>query len=72
MLGWANKWNINGQSAWQIGRKREMHKKFSPKHESIKKSVDGRTTLSINLLAPEFYVYILAHPVCKMWIIQKQ
>ena len=25
----------------------------------------------INLLAPEFYIYILAHPVCKMWIIQE-
>jgi hypothetical protein len=25
----------------------------------------------INLLAPEFYIYILAHPVCKMWIMQK-
>ena len=24
-----------------------------------------------NLLAPEFYIEILAHPVCKMWIIQK-
>jgi len=29
----------------------------------------GRTLL--NLLAPEFYIYILAHPVCKMWIIQE-
>ena len=25
----------------------------------------------INLLAPEFGIKILAHPVCKMWIIQK-
>jgi hypothetical protein len=25
----------------------------------------------INLLAPEFYIQILAHPVCKMWIINK-
>jgi len=25
----------------------------------------------INLLAPEFYISILAHPVCKMWIIQE-
>jgi hypothetical protein len=25
---------------------------------------------SINLLAPEFGIYILAHPVCKMRIIQ--
>ena len=24
-----------------------------------------------NLLAPEFGIYILAHPVCKMWIIQE-
>ena len=24
-----------------------------------------------NLLAPEFYIQILAHPVCKMWIIQE-
>jgi len=26
---------------------------------------------SFNPLKPEFYIYILAHPVCKMWIIQK-
>jgi len=26
---------------------------------------------SFNLLAPEFYILILAHPVCKMWIIQE-
>jgi hypothetical protein len=26
---------------------------------------------SINLLAPEFGIYILAHPVCKMQIIQE-
>ena len=25
----------------------------------------------INLLAPEFGIQILAHPVCKMWIIQE-
>ena len=25
----------------------------------------------VNLLAPEFYILILAHPVCKMWIIQE-
>ena len=24
-----------------------------------------------NLLAPEFGIQILAHPVCKMWIIQE-
>jgi hypothetical protein len=27
---------------------------------------------NINLLAPEFGSYILAHPVCKMRIIQEQ
>jgi len=26
---------------------------------------------SLNLLAPEFYIKILAHPVCKMWILQE-
>jgi hypothetical protein len=26
---------------------------------------------NLNLLAPEFYVQILAHPVCKIWIIQE-
>jgi hypothetical protein len=26
----------------------------------------------INLLAPEFYILTLAHPVCKMWILQEQ
>jgi len=26
---------------------------------------------AVNLLAQEFYIYILAHPVCKMWIIQE-
>jgi len=25
----------------------------------------------INLLEPEFYIQILAHPVCKMWTIQE-
>ena len=25
----------------------------------------------LNLLAPEFGIYIFAHPVCKMWIIQE-
>jgi hypothetical protein len=25
----------------------------------------------INLLAPEFGIYILAHPVCKTWIVQE-
>jgi hypothetical protein len=25
----------------------------------------------INLLAPKFYIQILAHPVCKMWITQE-
>jgi hypothetical protein len=25
----------------------------------------------IKRLAPEFYIQILAHPVCKMWIIQE-
>jgi len=25
----------------------------------------------LNLLAPEFYIQILAHPVCKMWIIHE-
>ena len=28
-------------------------------------------TSLFNLLAPEFYIQILAHPVCKMWIIQE-
>jgi hypothetical protein len=27
--------------------------------------------ININLLAPYFYIKILAHPVCKMWIIQE-
>jgi hypothetical protein len=27
--------------------------------------------VDINLLAPEFYISILAHPVCKMWIIHE-
>jgi hypothetical protein len=29
------------------------------------------TNVVLNLLAPEFYILLLAHPVCKMWIIQK-
>jgi hypothetical protein len=29
------------------------------------------TRYFFNLLAPEFYIYILAHPVCKMLIIQE-
>ena len=28
-------------------------------------------TVSFNLLSPEFYIWILAHPVRKMWIIQE-
>jgi hypothetical protein len=28
-------------------------------------------SVSINLLAPEFLKFFLAHPVCKMWIIQE-
>jgi hypothetical protein len=26
---------------------------------------------NFNLLAPEFYIEVLSHPVCKMWIIQE-
>ena len=29
------------------------------------------TILTLNLLAPEFYIQTLAHSVCKMWLIQK-
>jgi hypothetical protein len=28
--------------------------------------------IEINLLAPELFFYILAHPVYKMWLIQEQ
>jgi hypothetical protein len=32
-------------------------------------TVGSSFKLDFNLLAPEIYIYILAHPVCKMWII---
>ena len=32
--------------------------------------VESDIDRAINLLAPEFGIQILAHPVCKMWIIQ--
>jgi len=34
-------------------------------------SLNVQNVSFINLLAPDFYIYILAHPVCKMWIIQE-
>jgi hypothetical protein len=30
-----------------------------------------KSSLQINLLAPEIFLIFLAHPVCKMWIIQE-
>jgi hypothetical protein len=33
--------------------------------------LDIEAVLVFNLLASEFYIYILAHPVWKMWITQE-
>ena len=39
--------------------------------ETLRQSFVGKTTADINLLAPELFFLILAHPVYKMWIIQE-
>jgi len=37
----------------------------------ITATVNGIICISFNLLAPELFIFILAHPVYKMWILQE-
>ena len=37
----------------------------------VERMAEDNNVQKINLLAPEFGIKILAHPVCKMWIIQE-
>jgi hypothetical protein len=40
-------------------------------HELIRSFTSCFSKIHFNILATEFYIYILEHPVCKMWIIQE-
>ena len=48
-----------------------LGKKYISAWVSFVYSWSVSTIVTFNFLAPEFGIYILANPVCKMWIIQE-